>query len=232
MKPGKLGVNFDEIIKESVKKTVLLSGLDEAYVAEPKQFKQVSDAVSGKTKEEHNSLYKGYIESLNKVSAELDSVDRELSNPRHSQYRTLKLDETYNANAVYLHELYFANCFSPTSEIYMDSMPYIRLQRDFGTFDDWQHDFIACALAANEGWAVCGYSTYLKRFVNTFVDLHSQNTMIGLYPVVVLDVWSHSFYKDYPNDRKSYVLEMMKELNWQVISERFEKVEKLVEALR
>lgn len=228
----KIDVDFDKIIREAVKKTVSSSGLDEAYIAEPKQFKQVSDSVSGKTKEEHNNLYKGYIESLNKVSAGLDSVDRELANPRHSQYRSLKVDEVYNLNAVYLHELFFANCFDPSSEVYMDSMPYIRLQRDWGTFDDWQHDFIACAMSANEGWAVCGYNTYLKKFVNTIVDSHSQNVMVGLYPVIVLDVWSHSFYKDYPNDRKSYITKMMQELNWKVIEERFQRVEKITEALR
>ena len=119
-------------------------------------------------------MYLKYIESFNKVSAELDSVDKNDANVRHSKYRSLKVDETYNLNAIYLHELYFANCFDPNSEVYMDSMPYIRLQRDFGSFEDWQQDFIACALSAQEGWAICGYNMFLKKFVNTLVDLHSK----------------------------------------------------------
>lgn len=225
-------VDLDSIVRESVKKTVAASGLDEAYVAEPKQFKQLSDSISSKAKDAHFALYKGYVDSLNKVSSELDAVDREQANPRHSQFRTLKIDEAYNANSVYLHELYFSNCFDPNSQVYMDSMPYIRLQRDFGSFDDWQHDIIACALSSNQGWAVCGYSVYLKRFVNTVIDLHSQNAMVGLIPVIVLDVWDHASYHDYPNDKQAYVVKMMEELNWKVIEERFQKIEKLVEALR
>jgi len=227
-----INVDLDSIVREAVSKTVVASGLSEAYVAEPKQFKQLSDSVSSKSKEAHAALYKGYVESLNKVSSELDAVERDQANPRHSQFRTLKLDEAYNANAVYLHELHFSNCFDPGSQVYMDSMPYIRLQRDFGTFDDWQHDFIACALSANQGWAVCGYSAYLKRFVNAVIDLHSQNVMVGFFPVIVLDVWDHASYTDYPNKKQDYVVKMMEELNWKVIDDRFQKVEKLIEALR
>jgi superoxide dismutase len=45
-------------------------------------------------------------------------------------------------------------------------------------------------------------------------------------------MWSHSFYKDYLSDKKSYLLAQMKELNWKVIEERFLKIEKLVESMR
>lgn len=238
---NKLSVDVEKIVKETLRKVApdvvkeraaTKRIFNEAFVAEPKTFKQLTDSVSQKTKDEHYNLYKGYLESFNKISAGLDAVDREDANPRHSKFRTLKVDESYNLNSVWFHELYFSNCFDPNSEVYMDSIPYIRLQRDFGSFEDWQHDFIACAMSANEGWAVTGYHMFLKKFVNTFVDLHSQNVMAGLYPVIVLDCWSHSFYKDFPNDRKSYVLAQMKELNWTIISERFEKVEKVAMALR
>jgi Fe-Mn family superoxide dismutase len=240
----KISIDVKSLVRDTIKKTLTdvepihhlqlknKSTLIESYIAEPKKFKQLSDSVSQKTKDAHYDLYTGYIESLNKVSAELDSADRNDVNPRHSRYRSLKVDETYNLNAAYLHELYFANCFDPNSEIYMDSMPYIRLQRDFGTFEDWQHDFMACALSANEGWAVCGYNVFLKKFINTFVDSHNGNVMLGFIPLVVVDMWSHSFYKDYLSDKKSYLLAQMKELNWKVIEERFLKIEKLVESMR
>lgn len=48
-------------------------------------------------------------------------------------------------NGSYLHELYFANIADSQSRISMDSLSYMRLNRDFGTFDNWQRDFIACA---------------------------------------------------------------------------------------
>ena len=212
-------------VDESVKSK--LPKLDEAYRHESKPFKQVSELVSQKTKGAHSELYKGYVESLNKTSAELDTVDRSDPNPRHSQFRSLKLDEVFNLNATWLHELYFANCFDPHSEIVMDSMAFLRIERDFGSFEDWQRDFMACALASQNGWAVMGYHMFLRKFVNMMIDGHSGNVPVGFYPVIVVDMWEHSYYRDYLNDKKSYLISQMREFNWNVIEDRVKKAEAL-----
>jgi superoxide dismutase, Fe-Mn family len=227
------GIDVESIIKTAIRKEIpVLTG--EAYVAQPKPYSQVSELVSQKTKEAHTVLYKEYIESLNKVSSELDAVSRttEAVNARHSPYRSLKLDESYNLNSVWLHELYFANCFDPRSEVYMDSMAFLRLERDFGTFTDWQRDFMACALSAGEGWAVCGYHMFLKKYVNTVISHHSGDVMMGLYPIIVVDMWSHSYYRDHLTDKKSYLVAQMRELNWNTIESRFSKAESLHEVLK
>lgn len=233
------GVDVDEIIKQSIKSHLKKENvlpeqekLDEAYVAEPKPFKQVSEFVSQKTKDSHTSLYKGYIESLNAVSNKLDTADRTNANSRHSDYRSLKLDETYNLNATWLHELYFANCFDPHSEVVMDSLAYLKLQRDFGTFDDWQRDFMACALSAGSGWAVLGYHMFLKKYVNFMVSHHSGDVPVGFYPVIVMDMWEHAYYKDYLNDKKSYLIAQMRELNWTVIEDRFKRSEAIATVVK
>jgi len=206
--------------------------LNESYVHEPKQFKQVSEFVSQKTKSAHVDLYKGYVESLNKVSSELDTAERSDTNSRHSSYRSLKLDEVYNLNAAWLHELYFANCFDPNSEIVMDSTAYLRLQRDFGTFDDWQRDFMACALSAGSGWAVLGYHMFLRKYVNFMISHHSGDVPVGFYPLVVVDMWEHSYYRDYLNDKKSYLIAQMREFNWETIEERFKKAEQIAQVVK
>ena len=218
-----LGVNKEE------KQTEALS---ESYVAQVKPFDLNTEFLSQKNKVAHRELYDGYVSSFNRVSAELDAVDRESANLNHSAYRSLKIDEAYNLNALWLHELYFSNVSDLRSEIAMDSLSYMRLERDFGSFDAWQKDFIACAMSARNGWVVTGYNMYLQRYVNTIVDLHSLNHMFGVFPVIVLDVWEHAYYRDYLRDRKTYVFAMMKELDWGVIGTRFSKAEKIGNAMR
>jgi Fe-Mn family superoxide dismutase len=235
-----LGVDLDNILKDVVKNSIktqtnqlpTIEKLDEAYVAEPKVFKQVSEFSTQKTKDSHDALYKGYVESLNKISAELDSADRSSADSKHSQYRSLKLDEVYNLNATWLHELYFANAFDPHSEITMDSLSYMRLERDFGTFEDWQRDFMACAMSAGSGWAVCGYHMFLQRYVNTVISHHSDNVMLGLYPIIVVDMWEHAYYRDYLNDKKSHLVARMREFDWEVVEERIKKAELFAQALK
>lgn len=233
-------VNVDEIVKKSlrsslptpVKPDAKQVDLQESFVAEPKTYSQVSEFVSQKTKDAHVVLYKEYIESLNKTSAELDTVNRQDVNSRHCEFASLKRDETSNLNATWLHELYFANCFDPQSEIYMDSIAFIKIQRDFGTFDDWQKDVVACGLAAGEGWVVCGYNIFLKKYVNTVIKNHADSTMLGLYPIVVIDMWSHSYYRDYLTDKKSYLVSQMREINWNVVEQRVTRAESIAEVLK
>lgn len=229
------GIDIDGIVKASIRKDQVINSaktLGESYVAEPKFYKQVSELVSQKTKNAHIELYKQTIEVINTVSAKLDSVDRSNVDSKHSDYRSLKLDESFNLNSVWLHELYFANCFDPHSEIFMDSSAYIELQREFGTFEDWQKDFMACALSCGNGWAVCGYNIFLRKYINTIISNNSQDVMMGFYPIIVLDCHEHSYHRDYLTDKKSYVVSQMRELNWNVIEERFAKAKSLSQVLK
>ena len=147
-------------------------------------------------------------------------------------YRSLKNDETYNLNAAYLHELYFNNISDLSSQIKMDSLSYMRLSRDFGTFDDWQQDFIACCLASRCGWAVTYFNTYTQKYMNCVIDLHSKNVPVGCYPIIVMDVWQHAYYRDYLGDVKSYVFGMMKQLNWKVIEQRVQRADEISKIIR
>lgn len=229
--------NLDIIVIDETKKVVKAYGvldenLQEAYVAQPKQYRQVTEFLSQKTKDAHEELYKRYIKSLNDVSAKLDSVDKTVDSSSHSDFRSNKLDEAYNLNAVWLHELYFANCFDPNSEIFMDSIAYIKLQNSFGTFDDWQKDFSACAMSCGNGWAICGYNIFLKKYVNTMISNHSQDVMMGIIPIIVIDMHEHAYHKDYVLDKKSYLLSQLRSLNWTVIEERVTRTEAIARVVK
>jgi Fe-Mn family superoxide dismutase len=108
----------------------------------------------------------------------------------------------------------------------------MRIERDFGTFDDWQKDFMACALSSKSGWAVMGYHTFLRKYVNVMIDEHTGNIPIGFYPIIVVDMWEHAYYKDYLNDKKSYLIAQMREFNWNVIEERVKKAESVGQAVK
>ena len=218
-----------KIIKDSLKTPKVLS---EAFVGQEKKFNIVTDLMSDKNIDNHIELYRGYIENFNKASAKLDSVDRSDVNSNHSEYRNLKLDETYNLNGTYLHEQYFANIGDNNSQINMDTLAYMRLNRDFGTFDDWQKDFIACSLSSRCGWSITYLNFYTQSYMNCFVDLHTKDVPAGMYPVIVMDMWQHAYYKDYLKDAKTYLIGMMKQLNWTVIEERFKKADKILKVLR
>lgn len=241
-------MNIDKLLKETVKESLIETGilplksdevkngnnessLNESYVVQSSKFDLKTELLSEKNKKAHQELLESYEKKLNEISAKLDGADREESNLNNSVWRSLKIDETYNHNAVFLHGLFFQNISDLNSQISMDSLAFMRLERDFGSFDDWQSDFVACGLAARNGWVVTLYNTQLRRYMNTVIDLHSQNVPIGCHPVIVVDCWEHSYYRDYLKDRKTYIYGMMKELNWNVIEERFKTSDKIHKAL-
>jgi len=228
-------LNLSEDVIDSIREGLGLEPkpkLDEAYVTQAKKFNLSTELLSNKAKQAHQQLFEQYVDSLNEVSAQLDTVDRDSVDSRDSQFRSLKLDETYNCNAAFLHALYFENISDLHSQIKMDSLAFIRIERDFGTFDAWQKDFIACALASRNGWAITVYNGFLKRYMNIVVDLHSLNVPINCYPVIVLDMWEHAYYRDYLNDKKAFIFAMMKQLNWSVIENRFVDSEKVSKVLK
>jgi len=219
-------MRIDDFLTEEAKKVIRDTldvkddRLNESFMAQPKQFNVKTDFLSPGNVQNHIELYEGYVENFNKTSMQLDSADRSSVNSNNSPYRAYKIDETYNMNGAYLHELYFANIGDAQSRITMDSLSYMRLNRDFGSFDDWQRDFIACGMASRCGWVVTYLNMYTQSYMNCAIDLHSEHVPVGMYPVIVMDVWQHAYYRDYLKDVNSYMSAMMKQLRWPVIEKR------------
>ena len=204
--------------------------LDEAYVTQAKKYELSTELLSEKTKGSHQEILDAHVKKLNEVSAFLDTAERELADINNSKLRSLKEDEVYNLNAAFLHAYYFENIGDQNSVINMDSIAFMRLERDFGSFDAWQKDFIACALSSRNGWVVTVYNFFLGRYMNVVVDLHSENVPFASYPIIVLDCWEHAYFRDYLGDKRSYTFAMMKELRWSRIEERVKKVESMSKA--
>ncbi len=56
------------------------------------------------------TLYAGYVKSHNNIASKLQTIDRVNAKSRtYSQFRALKVAQTYAVNGSILHELYFEN---------------------------------------------------------------------------------------------------------------------------
>jgi Fe-Mn family superoxide dismutase len=229
-------MSLDKDIKQEIRRTLGLpekkgKSLQEAYVVEPKAYDLKTDFLSDKVKRARLEVFDAQTQALNRVSAELDTASREGANPISSEFRSLKVDESRCLNESFLKARFFDNIDAPSTQLAMDSLTFMRLERDFGTFDDWQRDFIACALSARGGYVVTAYNLLLKRYMNHVVDAGGENLTVGSYPVIVLDVSEGAYYRDYVSDRRTYVVAMMKELDWDVIEERFKLADRIAKVL-
>jgi len=218
--------NLNREIKKAIEES-LGNVLNEAYVVEAKKYSLRTDLLSDATKKAQQQELNEFVAALNRVSAELDGANKEDANNKASNFRSLKEDEVHCMNASFLRALYFENISDLNSKITMDSLAFLRLERDFGTFDEWQRDFIACCMSSRDGYALTGYSVFLKRYMNFVIDEEAKNVGIGVMPIIVMDVNLGAYFRDYLDNRKTYVMGMMKELDWERIEERFRRAEKI-----
>ena len=67
-------------LEESIKKSLGITEdnvVKEAYVAQAKQFDLSTELLSDGNKKNHIELYDQYVEDFNRISAELDTADRD-----------------------------------------------------------------------------------------------------------------------------------------------------------
>jgi len=198
-------------------------GLQESYVVEAPIAEMQTELLSSKSKKVLKDLVDLYAAELNYVSAELDTASRDLAMPNASGYVALKAQEGRLLQLSFLLGLHVTNISDVQSMLTMDSLTYMRLGRDFGTFDSWQKDFIACALGSL-CFAVTAYNFDLRRYMNLIVD-DNHPLPPSVIPVISLSVMPQLYVKDYLDDRKSYVFAMMKELNWDRVESRVKRAE-------
>jgi Fe-Mn family superoxide dismutase len=216
-------------IEEDVRRILGMSGstLQESYVTAAKKYDVTSELLSEKSKIARQKEYEKCVETLNKVSAQLDSVNRQEANRFSSDFRSLKAEEAHLLTSSFLKAYHFENISDLKSQIAVDSICFMRLERDFGSFDDWQKDFIACGMSSRNGFVVTAYNFFLRRYMNFIVDNQSSGVPVSCVPVIVLDVSEGAYYRDYVDDRKSYMIAMMKEFDWEKIEDRFKQSDKM-----
>jgi len=220
--------NIDNLVKASIDATFRPVTLKEAYVTTPKKFSLKTEKLSEKIKKARIDNFEKTVELLNKISAQLDGADLSVAdNSISSTFRNLKIAESYAINDAFLQAEFLENIDDLSSSISMDNLCYLRLARDFGDFDTWQKNFIACAKSSRNGYVVTAYSIYLNRYINFVVDDASEGIPFASIPVIVLGVGKSVYTKDYIDDIDSYIKNMMREFNWQVIEDRVKKCEKI-----
>jgi len=222
------------IIEDSVLKAIEknLGSLNEDYTVRSNPFELKTELLSDKAKKLMKDVYETSVKDLNEVSTLLEGAKRNVEPGQRSSYRDLKRDEQRLLNQSFLLASFLENIDDQNSTLNMDTLSYMRLARDWGTFDDWQKDFLACALRSRSGFVLTVYSRLLERYMNICVDEDMSGIPIGSTVAVCVCVFDGFYSRDYIGNKETYVRAMMKELNWEKIESRIKKIEDQVKAER
>jgi Fe-Mn family superoxide dismutase len=163
--------------------------------------------------------YGGAVKALNAVEQRLGAMLREKDLPAY-MYGDLKREELLRTGSVVLHEQYFANLGG-------DNKPGGKaldlLKQWFGSYEQWEAEFkkTANALAGGSGWVILAYSLHNGEIHNYWAWDHMHNVPMGR-PLVVLDMYEHSYHMDYGAAAANYVDAFMQNVNWEEVNRRAE----------
>lgn len=183
-------------------------------------FKELK-GISQKTLEIHyGKLYQGYVKKWQEIQEKLKLAELSLANATFSDLRELKVEETFGANAVILHEAYFdilGGQGEPEGEIVK------AIEKDFSSFEKWLEEFKALGFCSR-GWAILAFDFNDNRLRNYIADSHNVFGVWGAAPILVLDMYEHAYFIDFGSDKKSYIETFFQNLNWQAVDEKFRKI--------
>lgn len=98
----------------------------------------------------------------------------------------------------------------------------IAINNEFGSFERFKDEFTRTALSIEgSGWAALTYCKCSEKPLLMQIEKHNMNIYPGFKILMVLDVWEHSYYLDYKNDRAKYIEAFWKIVNWKKAEERF-----------
>ncbi|MCL4328344.1 MAG: superoxide dismutase [Candidatus Thermoplasmatota archaeon] len=188
------------------------------------------DGISNQQVDYHfETHYKGYVKKLNEIWEKLPASDRSKANQNYSEFRELKLEETFNYDGALLHEIYFGNLQNGHSTVPESVKKAVA--RDFESYEKWVEDFKATGIAFR-GWSLLVFDLNTGKLRNIGADVHNTNGIWNAIVLLALDVYEHAYYTDYGPKRAGYLDAFMKNVNWKLVEERLSKAEKAYQAFK
>jgi Fe-Mn family superoxide dismutase len=118
------------------------------------------------------------------------------------------------------HEYYFAQLEGGASPLTEGALKE-KIENQFGSVEAWQTRFTQIAMTRGVGWAMLYHDPHTDQLVQTWVDEQHLGQLADLDIVLALDMWEHSFMRDYlPSDKAKYVEAFFTNLNWEVVAGR------------
>lgn len=166
----------------------------------------------------HDKHHQAYVDGLNKAETELAKA-RETGD--FALVKHWEREAAFHGAGHYLHTILW-NVMTPKGGGEPADPLLSQLQHDFGSFIRFRKHFSQAAeKVEGNGWALLVWSPRSHRLEILQAEKHQNLTQWDVIPLLVLDVWEHSYYLKYRNNRAKYIDAWWNVVNWKHVNERF-----------
>lgn len=177
--------------------------------------------ISKKNIDEHLKLYAGYVKNTNLILSELATNK---STEIEAQYSASELQRrlSFEFDGMRNHEYYFSSFEGGSSPLSSEGKLYQAIEQQWGSFDGWLTQFKKLAMTRGVGWAILYHDTQSGNLLNAWIEEQHLGHLVGLTPVLALDMWEHAYVYDFPtSEKKNYIEAFFENINWNAIEHNF-----------
>jgi Fe-Mn family superoxide dismutase len=170
----------------------------------------------------HGKHHKGYVDKLNALVTGTPLATLSLDNVIAETWAHPEQRRIFNAaGQIRNHDLYWKSLTPHGGQ--RPPEPLARqMERDFGSMEKFEQKFFDVAVAQfGSGWAWLVTDGEKLDVIST--EGAVKPAVLGLHPLLCVDVWEHAYYLDYQSDRPAHVRAVMTKLaNWRFAAERLD----------
>ena len=171
----------------------------------------------------YNILYDGYVNNTNKTEESLINA-RSLN--KFDDIKCLEKNLSFYGSGAILHQLFFEN-MTPNSNASPGVHLMQQLINDFGSYSKFKNQFNEAAKSVEaSGWCLLVWVQLWKKLEVLQCEKHQDLTLWGCIPLLVLDIWEHSYFLQYKANRPEYINAFWNIVNWNEVNKRFNRIER------
>ena len=172
----------------------------------------------------YNVIYSSYIDKLNKLLKKNNYKDSYSLNELVDKIDIFPLEDRgeilYNLGGVLNHKLYFYEISDKGNNV-----PYGEILKDinkyFGSYDNFKKEFIKKSL----NLVGSGYTFLVMDESGKLQIINTSNEdtpySYGFIPIIVLDLWEHSYYLKYTTNKEAYINNWFNLLDFKKINDLY-----------
>ncbi len=142
----------------------------------------------------------------------LDNHYDKLARGYVDRYNSKEGDPVFNEAGAFLHNLFFEQFQTPKTSNRPSGPVSALIDKKYGSFSAFKSKVLETAMGIQgSGWIYLSKSGELKTIKN-----HAKRNDIKL----LIDWWEHAWYMDYGTDKKKYLENIWRIINWTVINSR------------
>ena len=168
----------------------------------------------------HGDAVKAANKDLEMIKKAVDE-----NNVETVDYWTKKL--SFHLSSHILHTIFWTNLSN--KKIDPSGTLLKQIEKDFGSYDKLKLLISKTSKGVDgNGWGILGYQPYTQKLTVLQCENHEKLTQWGVIPILVIDVWEHSYYLKYRNRRAEFVDNLFPIINWDNVAQRFSLAQKIV----